>query len=156
MENNQILHGRYQRIYAQLQDLLGKSQESVAHMATTAAVLHHKLKHYFWTGFYSLKGDNLVVGPYQGPVACQILPGPGGVCWAGFLEKKTVIVPDVHKFPGHVACDSRSNSEIVVPVFKNSGKVWGVLDVDSLSLDAFSKVDAHWLEKIVQLIAPPE
>lgn len=156
MRKNQLLEGRYQRIYAQLQDLLGKSRDNVAHMATVAAVLHHKMTHYFWTGFYSLKNEALVVGPYQGPVACQILPGPEGVCWAGIQKNKTVVVPDVHKFPGHVACDSRSNSEIVVPVLKKSGKAWGVLDVDSLSLNAFSEVDALWLEKIVQLISPPE
>ncbi len=156
MDETQKLNGRYQRIYAQLQDLLGKSRDSVAHMATTAAVLHHKMTHYFWTGFYSLKNDVLVVGPYQGPVACQVLPGPEGVCWAGILQEKTLVVPDVHQFPGHVACDSRSNSEIVVPLFKDNGKAWSVLDVDSLSLEAFSDVDALWLKKIVQLIVPPE
>ena len=156
MEKTQILEGRYQRIYTQLRDLLGKSRDSVAHMATIAAVLHHKMPHYFWTGFYVLKNDALVVGPYQGPVACQILSGPGGVCWAGILEKKTLVVPDIHKFPGHVACDSRSNSEIVVPVFDDHGKAWGVLDVDSLTLNAFSEVDALWLEKIVQLVSLPE
>ncbi len=156
MGKDQLLEARYQRIYAQLQSLLGKSRDSVAHMATVAAVLHHKMNHYFWTGFYILKSDVLVVGPYQGPVACQILPGPEGVCWAGFHANKSVVVPDVHEFPGHVACDSRSNSEIVVPVFREDGKAWGVLDVDSLRLNAFSEADAHWLEKIVQLIMSPE
>ncbi len=156
MGKHQLLEARYQRIYTQLQSLLEKSRDSVAHMATVAAVLHHKMPDYFWTGFYILKNDVLVVGPYQGPVACQILPGPQGVCWAGIHKKKTVVVPDVHTFPGHVACDSRSNSEIVVPVFRDKGKAWGVLDVDSLHLNAFSERDARWLEKIVQLIMPPD
>ncbi len=150
-------HGRleklYARIYDQLQDLLNKSRDPVARMATIAALLHHKMSHYFWTGFYILKGGRLVVGPYQGPVACQELEGPGGVCWAGVQRKETVIVPDVHRFPGHIACDSRSNSEIVVPVIPDGGRVWGVLDVDSRLLDAFSDIDAFWLEKIIRLLS---
>ncbi len=150
-------HGRleklYARIYDQLQDLLNKSRDPVARMATIAALLHHKMSHYFWTGFYILKGDRLVVGPYQGPVACQELEGPGGVCWAGVQRKETVIVPDVHRFPGHIACDSRSNSEIVVPIIPDGGRVWGVLDVDSRRLDAFSDIDAVWLKKIIRLLS---
>jgi GAF domain-containing protein len=147
------LEKRYARIFDQLQDLLNQSHDPVARMATIAALLHHKMTHFFWTGFYILKGGRLVVGPYQGPVACQELEGPGGVCWAGVLKKKTVIVPDVHRFPGHIACDSRSNSEIVVPVIPDEGHVWGVLDVDSRRLDAFSDIDAAWLEKIIRLLS---
>lgn len=150
-------HGRleklYARIYDQLQDLLNKSRDPVARMATIAALLHHKMSHYFWTGFYILKGGRLVVGPYQGPVACQELEGPGGVCWAGVQRKETVIVPDVHRFPGHIACDSRSNSEIVVPIIPDGSRIWGVLDVDSQRLDAFSDIDAVWLEKIIRLLS---
>jgi len=93
-----------------------------------------------------------MVGPYQGPLACQELPEKKGVCWAGIQKKKTIIVPDVHKFPSHVACDSRSNSEIVVPLTRKDGSVYGVLDADSQKFDAFSEVDKEWLERIVSLI----
>jgi len=121
-------------------------------MATVASLLHHKMPHFFWTGFYVLREGNLVVGPYQGPLACQVLEKNKGVCWAGVKGKKTIIVPDVHKFPGHIACDSRSNSEIVVPLSDDNGRIWAVLDVDSRRLDAFSDVDREWLEKIANLI----
>jgi len=154
MDAKTRLGNRYERIYTQLRELLAKSRDSVAHMATSAALLHHKMPHYFWTGFYLLKEGRLVVGPYQGPVACQVLEGPAGVCWAGVHGKETIIVPDVHRFPGHVACDSRSNSEIVVPLFREDGDVWAVLDVDSTRLDAFTDVDASWLEKITGLLRP--
>jgi len=144
--------GRYQRIYEQLKDLLTKSRNPEARMATIVAVLHHKMEYFFGTGFYMLTDGELIVRTYQGPVACQVLEKNKGVCWAGINRAKTVVVPDVHKFPGHIACDSRSNSEIVVPVFNPEGKVVGVLDVDSTSYAAFDEVDAAWLEKIVALI----
>jgi L-methionine (R)-S-oxide reductase len=154
METQNRLEGQYRRLHSQLQELLPKSRDGIAHMATVAALLHFKLPHYFWTGFYLLKAGRLIVGPYQGPVACQVLEGPEGVCWAGIQRRETVVVPDVHRFPGHVACDSRSNSEIVVPLFNKEGGVWGVLDVDSLQPEAFSLVDARWLEKITKLLDP--
>ena len=154
METQTMLGNRYERIYMQLQELLPKSRDIVAHMATAAALLHHKMPHYFWTGFYLLKHERLVVGPYQGPVACQVLAGPDGVWWAGFNINETSVVRDVHRFPGPVACDSRSNSEIVVPLFREDESVWAVLDVDSIRLDAFSEVDAAWLEKITRLLTP--
>lgn len=156
MEAQNRLEGRYQRLYAQLLELLPKSRDGIAQMATVAALLHHKFPHYFWTGFYLLKDNRLVVGPYQGPLACQVLEGPEGVCWAGVRRRETVVVPDVHRFPGHVACDSRSRSEIVIPLFDNEDKerIWGVLDVDSRELGAFSQVDAHWLERITGLLDP--
>jgi GAF domain-containing protein len=121
-------------------------------MATIVSILHHKLPHFFWTGFYIHTDNDLIVGPYQGPLACQVLEREKGVCWAGFLNKKTIIVPDVHKFHDHIACDSRSNAEIVIPLFDDKGDVWGVLDVDSKAFDAFSSIDQLWLEKIVMLI----
>jgi len=144
--------GRYQRIYEQLRELLTKTTNPEARMATIAAVLHHKMDYFFWTGFYMLTEGDLIVRTYQGPVACQVLEKNKGVCWAGINQAKTIVVPDVHQFPGHIACDSRSNSEIVVPVFNAEGQVLGVLDVDSTSLAAFDEVDALWLEKIVKLI----
>lgn len=144
--------GRYARIYKQLSELVLKSNNTSARMSTIIAVLHHKMETFFWTGFYLLDKDEMTVNMYQGPVACQILEKDKGVCWAAFNKKKTVIVEDVHQFPGHIACDSRSSSEIVVP-FKNAGnEVVGVLDIDSKEKAAFSEVDALWLEKILALV----
>jgi GAF domain-containing protein len=125
-------------------------------MATAAAVLHHKQAHFFWTGFYLLHEGKLLIGPYQGPVACPVLDGPEGVCWAGVTRAETVIVPDVNAFAGHVACDTRSRSEIVVPVRDPGGAIVGVLDVDSDRPDAFGEVDRIGLERIVgRLLANP-
>ena len=152
MLETKTLAKRYERIYNQLEELLQRTDNRIARMATIVSVLHHKLSHYFWTGFYIQEDKDLIVGPYQGPLACQVLEREKGVCWTGFLNKKTIIVPDVHKFPGHITCDSRSNSEIVVPLLDHRGHAWGVLDVDSKSFDAFSSVDQDWLEKIVRLI----
>lgn len=144
--------GRYARIFEQLQDLLNATQNVDARMATVVAVLHHKMDYFFWTGFYCLDNGTLTVKTYQGPVACQVLKKDTGVCWAGINQNKTIVVPDVHAFPGHIACDSRSNSEIVVPIRTKSGEVFGVLDVDSKEPASFDETDAHWLEKIVNLI----
>ena len=143
---------RYQRIYKQLQSLLQPHDNPIAAMSTIIAVLHHKFDYYFWTGFYLLQDDDLIVGPYQGPVACIKLKKDAGVCWAGIIQKKTIIVPDVHQFPGHIACDSRSNSEIVVLLKSKEGQITGVLDVDSKDLNSFDEVDKDGLEKILQLI----
>lgn len=144
--------GRYQRIYEQLKELVPKSNDPLARMATIIAVLHHKMNSFFWTGFYFLKEGELVVGPYQGPVACQVLTKNQGVCWTGVNQKKTIVVPDVNEFPGHIACDSRSKSEIVVPVYNNDSQIIGVLDIDSDKLNAFDEVDEAELTKITQLI----
>lgn len=152
MVDSKNLTKRYERIFNQLNGLLQKTDNKIARMSTIASILHHKMPHYFWTGFYLYSNEDLIVGPYQGPLACQVLEREKGICWAGFLGKKTIIVPDVHKFPGHIACDSRSNAEIVVPLFDTKGQVWGVLDVDSKKHDAFSAIDQFWLEKIVGLI----
>lgn len=152
MSKDELLARRYERIYNQLQELFAKTENKISRMATITALLHHKMPHYFWTGFYLLSEGELVAGPYQGPLACMLLEKKKGVCWAGVLRRETIIVPDVHKFPGHIACDSRSNSEIVVPLFNQKGEIWGVLDVDSRKFDAFHRVDQEWLEKIVRLI----
>lgn len=144
--------GRYSRIYSQLQELVKKSNSTTARMATVVAVLHHKMDTFFWTGFYLLENGEMTVNVYQGPVACQILEKNKGVCWAAFNRGETVIVDDVHEFPGHIACDSRSNSEIVVPFRNNEGKIIGVLDIDSRDKAAFTNTDARWLEKILGLI----
>lgn len=144
--------GRYERLYKQLHQLVQKSQNTSARMATIIAVLHHKMDYFFWTGFYLLDDGKMTVNLYQGPVACQILEKDKGVCWAAYNQQKTIVVEDVHAFPGHIACDSRSNSEIVVPFKNKSGEIIGVLDIDSKDKASFSEVDAEWLPKILELI----
>jgi len=143
--------GRYKRIYSQLEELLKDKPNLVARMATIVAVLHHKMDYFFWTGFYLLDNGELIVGPYQGSLACIKLRKDTGVCWAGINTGETVVVPDVHAFPGHIACDSRSNSEIVVPVRDENGNIIGVLDVDSKEHGSFDGVDAEWLQKIIEI-----
>jgi len=144
--------GRYQRIFSQLEDLLKGKPNQQARMATICAVLHHKMEGFFWTGFYLLDEGELVVGPYQGSLACIRLKKGTGVCWAGIMTGETVVVPDVHAFPGHIACDARSNSEIVVPLKDAEGQILGVLDIDSTEFNRFDEVDAAWLGKIANLI----
>lgn len=144
--------GRYQRIYDQLSSLLAKPGNVQSKMATVVAVLHHKLDYFFWTGFYLLDQDDLIVGPYQGPVACQLLARDQGVCWAAIRQDASVVVPDVHQFPGHIACDGRSNSEIVIPLRNTRGAIIGVLDVDSKDYNAFDDNDRQGLEKIISLL----
>jgi GAF domain-containing protein len=146
---------RYKRIFTQLQSLLQKTDNTISCMSTVIALLHHKMPHFFWTGFYILNRGELTVGPYQGPLACQVLEKKKGICWAGILRRSTIVVPNVHEFSGHIACDSRSNSEIVVPLFNKDNHPWAVLDVDSRKFNAFSDLDKQWLEKIVKLIPGP-
>jgi GAF domain-containing protein len=144
----------YERLYKQLEPLIReKSPDLVAGMATIAALLHAKLRHHSWTGFYFVTGDDeLHVGPYQGPVACQVLKGRG-VCLAAATGKTALVVPDVEAFPGHIACDSRSRSEIVIPLMKD-GKVIAVLDIDSERLSSFDEDDIEPLGRIVALLEP--
>jgi len=144
--------GRYARLYKQLEQLVPKSNNTSARMATIIAVLHHKMDYFFWTGFYLMDDGEMTVNMYQGPVACQILAKDQGICWAAFNQQKTLVVDDVCAFPGHIACDSRSNSEIVVPLKNPANEIIGVLDVDSKDKASFSEVDARWLEKISALI----
>jgi GAF domain-containing protein len=151
MDNKKKLN-RYQRIHNQLLELLPKTTDKLARMSTIIAILHNKMDHYFWTGYYFLKDGRLIVGPYQGPVACQELEKDKGVCWAGINRKETVIVPDVHEFPGHIACDSRSQSEIVIPLKNDQNEIIGVLDIDSKNKNSFNKTDEEELKKILSLI----
>jgi L-methionine (R)-S-oxide reductase len=144
--------GRYKRMHQQLQELLKDRPNAAACMSTIAAVLHNKMDYFFWTGFYLLDEGELIVGPYQGSLACIKLKKGTGVCWAGINSGKTVVVPDVHHFPGHIACDSRSKSEVVVPVRNGKGTMIGVLDVDSKELNSFDETDVEWLEKLVGFI----
>ena len=143
---------RYKRVYQQLEDLLKDSNDPISNQATIIAILHNKFDYYFWTGYYRLVEGKLIVGPYQGSVACINLAKDTGVCWAAINNKKTMIVPDVHEFANHIACDSRSKSEIVVPIKNAEGKIVSVLDVDSKELNSFDEADAEGLEMIVQLI----
>ncbi len=150
--NNAQKQQRYQRIFDQLKELFTSSNDAIPRMATLVALLHHKMDGFFWTGVYLLKNDELMVGPYQGPLACMKLTKDQGVCWAAINQKKTMVVPDVHQFPGHIACDSRSNSEIVVPIRNTHNNIIGVLDIDSQLFSNFDQTDAEELEKMIQLI----
>jgi len=143
---------RYERVYDQIKELVKATDNPLSRMATINAILHHKFNYYYWTGFYELIDGDLLVSAYQGPVACLKLKKDTGVCWAGINTKNTVVVANVHDFPGHIACSSASNSEIVVPVFNKEGKVVAVLDVDSKELNSFDEADRVGLEKIVALI----
>jgi L-methionine (R)-S-oxide reductase len=152
-ERDAALEGRYARIEAQLAELFAKTADPTARMATAAALLHHKMTHFFWTGFYRLVDGDLVVGPYQGPLACAtLLPRGAGVCWACARRGEPILVRDVHEFAGHIACDSRSRSEVVVPVRDRGGALVGVLDVDGEKVGAFSDADAAGLSRVAGMI----
>ncbi len=151
--NSDKKHKRYQRLYKQISGLIEKSSNNpISNMSTIAAILHHKIEYFFWTGFYLLHDEKLQVGSYQGSLSCINLDKGKGVCWAAINQKKTCVVPNVHKFPNHIACDSRSLSEIVVPIRDENNEIIGVMDVDSSTVNSFDEVDAQWLEKIVGLI----
>jgi len=138
---------QYLELIPQIKGLLDGEPDLVANLANTAAALKEQFG-WFWVGFYLVKEDELVLGPFQGPVACTRIRKGRGVCGSSWDQAKTLIVPDVEKFPGHIACSSLSKSEIVVPLFVN-GVVVGVLDVDSSELDQFDQTDANYLEQIV-------
>ena len=143
---------RFQRIVEQLEELLDKTDDPAAHRATAAALLHHKVPGVSWTGFYLLRDEELVVEAYQGPVACLVLERHVGVCWAAIDTDETQIVHDVHAFPGHIACDDRSRSEVVVPVHDADGRVIGVLDIDSHKEAHFDEIDGEGCERVVKLL----
>lgn len=141
---------KYEELLPQLQSLLSGESDPVARMANVAAVLHEAMG-FWWTGFYRVQGDQLVLGPFQGPVACFRIARGRGVCGTAWSRKETVVVPDVEEFPGHIACSSESRSEIVVPLLRN-GEVTAVLDIDSRELATFDDVDRFYLEKIAELL----
>ncbi len=144
---------RYERVFEQIQTLTKDINNPVSRMSTISAILHHKFNYYFWTGFYLLnEKQELLVGPYQGPLACLKLKAHTGVCWAGIDQAKAIIVDDVETFPGHIACSSKSKSEIVVPLYTKENKIIGILDVDSEAKNSFDETDQHWLNKICQNI----
>jgi len=141
---------QYQSLIPQIEALLEGETDPVANLANVTAALKEQFK-WFWVGFYLVKESELVLGPFQGPVACTRIAKGKGVCGASWEQAKTLVVPDVDAFPGHIACSSLSRSEIVLPLFKNS-EVVGVLDVDSEELDQFDETDAQYLEQIVKLL----
>lgn len=143
---------RYKRIINQIEPLLEPVHDVLARMATINAVLYHKMQDFYWVGFYLLQKEMLIVGPYQGPLACLMLEKYKGVCWTSIQQKKTVVVNDVNEFPGHIACDPRSKSEIAVPFSGKDGNIIGVLDIDSRKKSCFDNTDAFFLEKIASLI----
>ena len=141
---------RYLRLYQDLKLILEGEPDPIARMANMAALIHGRM-HFFWTGFYRVQGEQLVLGPFQGPEACFRIGFGKGVCGSAWKEKRTLVVPDVEQFPGHIACSSLSRSEIVVPVFEGD-TVSAVLDIDSKELGTFDATDALWLEKIVSVL----
>ncbi len=142
---------QYESLIPQLKALLEGEPDIVANMANTIAALKEQFG-WFWVGFYVVKGDELVLAPFQGPVACTRIKKGRGVCGSSWAQGKTLIVPDVEKFPGHIACSSLSKSEIVVPVIQN-GEVVAVLDVDSDQYDQFDDTDQRYLEMITRLLS---
>ena len=143
---------QYSLVYKQIASLIAGENDAVSVMANISAMLHDSFG-FWWTGFYRVEGGELLLGPFQGPVACMHIGYGKGVCGTAWKEHRTVVVPDVEQFPGHIACSSESRSEIVVPVVQK-GAVVAVLDIDSRELETFDEVDAQWLEKIVLLLPP--
>ncbi len=141
----------YDLVLRQLEALLEGETDPIAKMANVAAVLHESFG-FWWTGFYRVVGEELILGPFQGPVACMHIPFGRGVCGTAWKRNETVVVPDVEAFPGHIACSSASRSEIVVPVHGADGTVVAVLDIDSDRLGTFDEVDAKALGQIVCLL----
>ena len=139
---------KYQEVYKQIESVVDGEPDQIANMANTAALLHEAFG-FWWTGFYIVKDGVLVLGPFQGPVACTRIGFGKGVCGTSWERKETIVVPDVHQFPGHIACSSLSNSEIVVPMF-HGDDVYAVLDIDSKEFSTFDSTDQFWLEKIVR------
>jgi L-methionine (R)-S-oxide reductase len=142
----------YQALLPQIKALLTGEPDLIANLANVCAVLKYQFN-WFWVGFYLVKNEELVLGPFQGPVACTRIKKGRGVCGTAWQKAETLIVPDVEKFAGHIACSSLSKSEIVVPLFKE-GEVFGVLDVDSELLNQFDEIDKQYLEEIVAVITP--
>ncbi len=153
-EDLQIVNGtkaeQYESILPQIQGLIEGEPDLIANLSNTVAALKEQFN-WLWVGFYIIKENELVLGPFQGPVACTRIQKGRGVCGKSWMDEQTMIVPDVEAFPGHIACSSLSRSEIVVPVFKN-GTIVAILDVDSKDLNTFDLADQQYLEKIISLI----
>lgn len=142
---------KYEELLPQIISVVEDEPDLIANMANVAAMIHETFG-FWWTGFYRVEGEELVLGPFQGPLACTRIRKGKGVCGTAWAKACTQVVPNVDLFPGHIACSSLSKSEIVVPIFRQ-GEVIAVLDIDSASLATFDEVDAHYLEQIVQALA---
>ncbi len=140
----------YSTLLPQLQSLLEGEDDIIANMANVSACIMETF-HFWWVGFYRVTGDELVLGPFQGPLACTRIRCGKGVCGTAWEKAQTIVVEDVDKFPGHIACSSASRSEIVVPIINGRGEVTAVLDIDSERLATFDDTDRRWLEKVAQL-----
>ena len=140
----------YQSLLPQIESLISGETDTIANMANVAAALHDAFG-FWWTGFYRVEGQQLVLGPFQGPIACTRIPYNKGVCGTAWQRAETVIVPNVHEFAGHIACSSASNSEIVVPILR-AGQVIAVLDIDSTDFGTFDETDQLYLEKIAGML----
>lgn len=141
---------KYALLYKQIASLVEGENDTIANMANMAAMIHSTFG-FWWTGFYRVAGEELVLGPFQGPLACSRIKYGRGVCGTAWQEQQTQVVPDVEQFPGHIACSSMSRSEIVVPVWRGE-EIMAVLDIDSEHLATFDEVDKEWLERIVALL----
>ena len=142
---------KYRLFTEQIRALIEGETDSVAVMANVCAAIHEAMG-FWWTGFYRVINDELVLGPFQGPVACMHIGFGKGVCGTAWKEQRTIIVPDVEQFPGHIACSSLSRSEIVVPIFSKDGAVVAVLDIDSKELSTFDETDQEYLEGICRIL----
>ena len=138
---------KYRALLPQIKSLIEGEDDLIANLANVSAALKETFG-FLWTGFYVVKGEELVLGPFQGPIACTRIRKGRGVCGTAWTEAKTLVVPDVDAFPGHIACSSLSRSEIVVPLVREGGEVWGVLDIDSENLNTFDETDARYLEEV--------
>ena len=145
---------KYRLLLKQAQALVADETNLIANLSNLSSLIHFTFG-FWWTGFYFVDGERLVLGPFQGPLACTRIPYGRGVCGTAWAQGKTLVVPDVEQFPGHIACSSESRSEIVVPIFKN-GQVWAELDIDSRELGTFDETDREWLERIVEVVKSKE
>ncbi|MBR3698856.1 MAG: GAF domain-containing protein [Bacteroidales bacterium] len=139
---------QYQLLLKQAQALVKDETNLIANLSNLSSLIHFTFN-FWWTGFYFVDGQQLVLGPFQGPLACTRIPYGKGVCGTAWKEGRTIVVPDVEQFPGHIACSSESRSEIVVPIIKD-GKVWAELDIDSKELNTFDEIDKQWLELLIK------
>ena len=142
---------KYEALFPQIEAVVKAETDTIANMANVAAMIHETFG-FWWTGFYRVIDGVLILGPFQGPLACTRIRCGKGVCGTAWKEDRTQVVPDVDQFPGHIACSSASRSEIVVPLHDKEGKVSGVLDIDSAVLSTFDETDAYWLEKVAKLL----
>ena len=141
---------KYELLYKQIASVIESESDAIANLANVAAMIHHTFG-FWWTGFYRVIDGELILGPFQGPLACSRIAHGRGVCGTAWKERRTQVVPDVEQFPGHIACSSASKSEIVVPIFRKE-EVAAVLDIDSEHLGTFDETDRLWLERIVELL----